>query len=225
MMTVEELIEKLDELLWSPPYENNQRLEIKATWDRRFISDVSNYTREGKCLSTSQSHLALKLIKRYKHHLVLSGYLDISIDSILNNPTHRLPPYVTSQINREVRYLGDNKLVFRFKYNPPIIESIRNLRDTNIYTSTTYPDFNKNLKVWTIEVTPNNYDNIITLISSHKFNFDDDVAIYFMNFENSKSKKSSAKIINDKIVVECNNEGLFSEVLNNMLKTDFLNEL
>lgn len=211
MITVEDLLEKLDELLWTPPVENGEKLEIVATWDRRFISDVSNYTRDNKHLSTSQSDLGLKLIKRYKKHLSLSGFDELSIDAILNSPIHRLPPYPSSNIRREVKYLGENTLVFRFKYNPSIIERLRDMKFTNPYTGHSYPDFNNELKVWLIEVNQINYEKITAIIRDFKFDFEDDVAVFLMNFENSKTTRSSAIVEVDKILVECNNEMFFDE--------------
>lgn len=201
MITVEDLLEKLDELLWTPVYANGEKMEIKAIWDRQFISDVSNYTREGKCLSTSQSALGIKLIKRYTQHLVISGFDQNSVEAITNSPVHRLQPYQSSNIRREVKYLGDNKLIFRFKYNPSIIEKLREMKHSNPYTNKNYPDFNSDLKVWMVEVTVLNQEKIMSIISDFKFDFDDDVAEFFMNFENSKGGESSCVVKEDEIVV------------------------
>lgn len=220
MITVEDLLEKLDELLWTPPYENGEKLVIDPTWDRRFISDVSNYTRDNKHLSTSQSDLGLKLIKRYKKHLVLSGFDELAVEAIINSPIHRLQPYPSSNIRREVKYLGDNKLVFRFKYNPAIIERLRSIKFTNPYTGHTYPDFNNELKIWTLEVNVVNSESVMAIIRDFKFDFDDDLAVYFMNFENSKTTPSSAKVQNDMIVVESNNDMFFDIWLNHLVKTE-----
>jgi hypothetical protein len=220
MITVEDLLEKLDELLWTPPCINGEKMEIKTSWDRRFISDVSNYTREGKCLSTSQSVLGIKLIKRYIQHLVVSGFEQNTIETIINSPVHRLQPYQSSNIRREVKYIGDNKLVFRFKYNPSIIDKLREIKHTNPYTGKIYPDFHSDLKLWVLEITIINYEKIMNIISDFKFDFDDDVVEFLMNFTNSKTTKSSAHINNGNIEVVVSGENMLNQLLNNIIELE-----
>lgn len=206
MLTVESLLEKLEEFLWTPPYQNGNKQEITVLKDRRFISDVSSYTRGGKPLSTAQSNIVMKLIAKYRNLLIVSGMDGAAIDALVNSPVHRQPPYESKTLRREVRYIGDNKLLMRFKYNPTIIERLREIKSTNPYTRQTTPTFieiNEDTKLWLLEVNDASYPKIVEIIRAFRFEFDDSVVEYFMNFENNLGLPSRAVVNDDTIEVTC----------------------
>jgi hypothetical protein len=220
-ITIEDCLEDLDEINWTPVPYCGSFLEITNTWDRKFISDVAYHTREGKALSTAQGKLALKLIDRYKKHLEIKGMLASELLSFLENPEYRQTPHTSVASPREVRYIGDSKIIFRCKYNAPIVEEIKSLKSYNYFQMNSKPQFNSNHKVWIVIVDNSNVNKVMDIIRRYNFNFDDEITEFFMEVINSKNQKSEVEIIDDQILIRCRDDEFFMFWLNDLLKMDF----
>ena len=211
MLTVEDCLQELD-LLSTKPAKDAQGnvFEITNAWDRRFVEDVANHSRAGQAISTAQGELAIKLIQRYRDHLIVVGYPAQSVDLLIATPHYARTPYQSTHLPREVRYAGDNKLVFRCKYNSGIIEDIKRLKGINHFTAVQYPTFNRDHKLWIVDVNQGNWEKVMDVIKRHRFHFDDTVANYFLEVANSLSQQSSVEADPAGIKVTVRNDDFLS---------------
>ncbi len=215
MLTVEECLKELD-LLSARPVKDQQGnvFEISNTWDRRFVEDVAAHAANGQAISTAQGDLAVKLIQRYRDHLIVVGIAPQSIDLLIAQPNYARVPYQSTNLPREVRYGGDNKLVFRCKYNSGVIDDIKKLKGTNHFQAIPYPTFNRDHKLWIVDVNSGNWEKVMDVIKRHRFHFDDTVADYFLEVANSFSLKSDAVVDGDTITVKVRNDDFLGAWLN-----------
>lgn len=215
MLTVEYCLHRLEDICGNPILlPSGLGLEITNAWDRRFIADVSQHVANGSAISTSQSSIVLKLIERYQDHLVADGTAKSSIDQLLLMPQYKKPPYQSVELPREVRYAGDNKLVFRCKYNQAVVDSIKALKSDRLFNTYNYPAFIREHKLWLVEVNGRNYETVMDVIKRHKFHFDDDVANYFLEIENTKDQPSNIVADEETIEVNVRNDAFLQNWLN-----------
>lgn len=210
---VEDLIEYLDQKF----IDTNTCLFIKNDYDRRTIRDLSIITRNGNSISTSQSLLMLRLISKYKFFICKNSPVTIDeIDNVLNFPQHRLNLYVSSVVEREVRYIGNNALVFRCKYNPIIKENIKLLtskKQGSIHPTTMYPFYNKKHRVWVVYVSSENIEKVMEYIKRHNFKADEEVETYFLDSLNSMYLPSSITLKDNKYVIEVQNDPFLNQLV------------
>ena len=215
MLTVEECLKNLEAVCHAPVVDQQGNVfEITNTWDRRFISDVAEHSRNGKAVSTAQSSVVLKLIDRYRDHLSVRGIARTEVDQLINFPQYARPPYQSTVLPREVRWAGDNKLVFRCKYNAGIIEDIKKLKGTNHFLPHHYPMFFREQKLWIVDVNSGNAEKTMDVIKRHKFDFDDAVAQFFLDIENGKGRRSEILTDGESIQITVRNDDLLNSWLN-----------
>ena len=182
-MTVEDAIEIMANKVSRGLY----ILERKDDWAAKFVRNVSDYTRTAKPLSTEQSRIILKLIRREKEYLVNHGVDARELNSILLSPEYRQTPYPSANVPREVRFLGGHFLGFRFKRNDEIVAAIQatmprdDLRLTDIW-------FHRAHRLWVVPVTRENLDGLMRVIREHRFSIDDDVVEYLTLCENNRKR-------------------------------------
>lgn len=215
MLTVEHCL-RLLESICDRPLTNSQGqiFEITNPWDRRFISDVQEHCSNGAAISTAQAAVVIKLIDRYRDHLVGKGLAVHELDQLVAVPHYAQQPYQSTLLPREVRWAGDNKLVFRCKYNASIIEDIKKLKGNNYFLSAQYPIFFKEEKLWVVDVNSGNLEKTMDVIKRHKFAFDDTVAEFFLNITNNQNIPSSIEVNDDMISVTVRDDGLLNAWLN-----------
>lgn len=214
MITVEDLLHKLEVICRHPLTRFEGIAEITNTWDRRFICDVYDHVAGGEAISTAQSDIVIKLIERYRAVMVAYGSTDSEISALIAFPQYRRPPYQSEVLPREVRWAGDNKLVFRCKYNQGVIEDIKRLRGTNHFLLHPYPMWFKEHKLWVVDVNGGNHEKVMDVIKRHKFAFDDAVANLFLEIENGRGKRSDIQVTQDTIVVTARNDDFLNAWLN-----------
>jgi hypothetical protein len=203
----------LDDINWNPVPYCGSVLEITSNWDRCFISDVAYHVREGKPLSTAQGKLALKLIDRYKKHLEIKGTAVADLESLLLNPAYKQEPHISVASPREVRYMGNSKLLFRCKYNKPVVEDIKTLKNYSQFQQGSQPKFNGKYKVWVVLVDLSNVNKVMDVIRRHRFNFDNEVTEFLMEVVNAKGQKSEISIEDNQIIIRCRDDEIFSNWL------------
>jgi hypothetical protein len=170
-------------------------------WHRGFISSVGEHVAAGKQLSTNQSQSILKLIARVRHPLVRLGVAtDNDIDRMLYQPEFRRPLYESVNIPREVRYLGDNILGFRFKFNgiiqahvvglgqPVTTDWARLHRTLDLLPK---PHFNWERRIWLVPVLRHNLSKITALINEYRFGTDAPVMAYLRLARHSYDQPST----------------------------------
>lgn len=214
MTTVEACLKRLEHIADNPAQVGAFTYAITNTWDKRFILDVAQHVDNGFAISTAQSSIILKLIQRYRDHLIADGVLEAAVDQLLAFPQYAKPPYQSVDLPREVRWAGDNKLVFRCKYNQGVVEDIKRLKGTNHFLSLNYPVYVREHKLWVVDVNSGNHEKVMDVIKRHKFAFDDTVAQFFLDIENSKGKRSEISVQGDNIMVTVRNDDLLNSWLN-----------
>ena len=237
MITIEDLLEEL-EIISTYQYVGRKsgfrRMgvnPVSSPADRKFIQDLTSRTRQGGKFSTKQAFIACKIIKKYAR-LFSEGrtnnddtvlvLLVPEIIALCENPNYRVVPYQSTNVPREVRYLGNRKLGLKCKFSPQIIDRIKALKDHTCPLSADFPYFNKKYRIWVVDVTEKNIDSITGLISRFNFMFDDKVVQFLTDCENSVSKTSTV-IINDEqnvIHVIVNNNNLLAGWLNDVLQIE-----
>ena len=216
MLTVEICLNRLEDIIEFPPTSGHIVHEITNTWDQRFIRDVAKHVTNGFAISTSQSAIVLKLIDRYKDHLIAAGVQSSALDQLLVCPQYSKAPYQSVELPREVRWAGDNKLVFRCKYNQGVVEDIKRLKGGNTFLPHQFPIFNREQKLWIVDVNVGNYDRVMDVIKRHRFAFDDAVTEFFFEIENGKDQPSVIEATEQNIVVTVRNDEFFNAWLNTL---------
>lgn len=164
-------------------------------WNRKFILSLAESVKAKRALSSEQSRVFLKLVRDMKSIIVAfdDEYCDGTVSNFLEYPRHRQPPYQSSYLPKEVRYLGDNKLGFRFKRNDEILRDIKALRnrvkDTRVRDHMT-PTFHRQARMWIVPVTRETIKGVMNLIRNHNFKFDEAVWQYLLLAENSRGEPS-----------------------------------
>jgi len=165
-------------------------------WTHNFVLSLGLAIAEGRTLSSQQAKVFLRTIERHQHQIALAGitgYSDYQIADFLAAPRYRKQPYLSTVMPNEVRYLGDNKVGFRFKRNDAILEDLRKMRykgrppewrDVN-------PVFDYPNKMWVVPVTRETIKPITQMVADHRFGFDDAFVEYLLLAENSRRAKSS----------------------------------
>jgi hypothetical protein len=179
MLTVENLLSGLNDLVLTG--------HEKDPWKSNFIMNVHDTVAYGgRALSTAQSQVILKLANQHASHLVkVLGKQVAEIQQAISNPAYQRPVWQSQNIPREVRYLGGNKIAFRFKLDQTVVVDLKALKNRN---NKERPYFNKKCRVWVASVTSGNVEAIQSLIKRHKFAYDHAVLEYFMKVTQQRDK-------------------------------------
>lgn len=197
MTTVEDLIISLSKTIRNPIKDNVGVFHrVSTPWDINFLTDLGVHKLPaGKPLSSKQADVALKIIRRYTHILVLQNYELETVNSILEKPIYKKEPYVSKNIVREVKHVDDDVFVFRFPKHPEILANIKSLKKTNAFTTRNIKYHAEPNFVWTVELAHNNINQAIDLIGKWGFQADEYTLEKLQNI-----LKSSKHIINEKMV-------------------------
>jgi len=179
-------------------------------WDVKFFNDMYFLLLKNGNISTAQYDLCIKLIKKHSLTFINTGVDEKKIDYFLLNPKARKEPYQTISIPREARYIGKEKIAFRFKYNPKIIEEIKNLKSKALFNENLtryYTD--DDIKLWIVKVRKSNIDKIIDILAVYKFNVDEETIVFLANCKDSIELDSTVKVINNELKITSMNNQLF----------------
>ncbi|RYD62529.1 MAG: hypothetical protein EOP83_14365 [Verrucomicrobiaceae bacterium] len=156
-------------------------------WAAQFAANVASYSLKSKPLSTEQSRIIVKLLIRTRDYLVGVGESSTALDSLIASPSYRQTPYPSANVPREVRFLGDNLLGFRFKRNDTIVADLNELRrGLDLYLTEQW--FHRGHRLWVVPVTRDTLDGIMLVISQHRFQFDETVAQYLTEASNARGQ-------------------------------------
>lgn len=194
---------------------------IKDSWHRNFLSNVHTYVLGGNQLSTNQGAIVLKVAA--KHTIELSrevNHTKTDLEYSIANPHYERQPYQSVSIKREVRYLGMDKLAFRFKLDQVVVAEIKALKSSTD-TVNTNPSWNNQYRLWIVTVTPQNLDKVFGIIQRHKFEFDEEVLEYLTLCTNSKKGVTTFVPVDDQtMVVNVVANPLLSYVVLNIMNGD-----
>lgn len=197
---------------WSMPYtfslkhlpECPEIAEITERYDRQFLWDLGYKVKNGHTFSSKQATLLVKILSKYKLYISTLGFDSYSLDNILQSPNYKNQPYESKTTKREVRYLGDNLIAFRFLYNPQIIDELKKIKATSSKGNDLESlfEFNGKHKIWLVEATKDNYQKIMKFIKSFSFYYEEDLEYFFLLCENTNNKNFSVNKIDDSNLYE-----------------------
>jgi hypothetical protein len=197
MYSVEDIIEKINHKLngysWNSEKENPF---IKMSdWDKKFIKSVSHHSVNKNALTISQIDTSIKIIRK---HL---SYFDITeqnmIESIIDRKITRLEPRVVEKIPREARWASGPYVLFRFNYNDMIVADLRNLKSELQMIPAAASIYGE--KIWKVLVDSTNAAKVMNIIQRHNFDFDDNLANFFVEISNNKGASNKLTITENSI--------------------------
>lgn len=212
MITVEDMLRGLGSLVVSR--------KIKDEWSKNFISNVQAHVTNQSALSSGQSETILKMAGRYIADLHKVMRTDLtSVQQAIAHPQYRRPVYQSISVKREVRYMGTNKLAFRFKADPTVVDDLKRLRNVNSELVPSVPaQFEPQYRLWIVSVTAENLDKIFNIISRHRFEHDMGVLEYLTICKNTKNYKTT-------IELEPESNVLVANVVNNPMLASLIESL
>ncbi len=165
-------------------------------WTKKFVLSLHGSVQGGRALSTKQASAFLNVVRRLKKSMggPVGGFSEELLERFLASPRYRQQPYQSTAVAKEVRYLGDNKLGFRFPRIDEIMSDIKAL--SNRGRDATWKDFNRatfnrQFRMWVVPVTRDTYQSVMKIIGKHDFAYDDAVAEFLTLAENSKFQPST----------------------------------
>jgi hypothetical protein len=164
------------------------------TWDYSFIRDINNIIVQNKSLSSAQTEVCLKIIKKYQFFLVKNGLREKDIKHLLEFPSYKLPPYESQKKPRVVRWIGDNHLIFKCSYNRIVVDAIKQLTVNNNFIGNQHPRFNRKYTFWLVRVNESNIDKVMEVIKRHCFDFDNSVEQYLLHCKNAQEGKKTNSV-------------------------------
>lgn len=198
VITVEDMLRGLGSLVVSR--------KIKDEWSKNFISNVQAHVTNQSALSSGQSDTILKMATRYVGDLHKVMRTDLtSVQRAIAHPQYRRPVYQSISVKREVRYMGSNKLAFRFKADPTVVDDLKKLRNLDAEMVKGNPArFEPSYRLWIVEVTAKNLDQVFSIISRHRFEHDMRVLEYLTICKNSKNHTTTAELEPESNVIVAN---------------------
>lgn len=180
---------------------------LSSDWHRSFLYNVGQHVMAGKQLSTNQAQTILKMIARVRHPLIRQGLIRADeLDHMLHAPEYRQPLYESTSVPREVRYLGDNILGFRFKQNDIMKARIAELGTINttelsglykLYRGLPRPQFDWTHRIWLVPVLRHTIGTIVQIINEYRFNADPAVMAYLRLARESRDQPSAFTLVDD----------------------------
>lgn len=170
-----------------------------SSWHLDFIHNVSERVQSAQPLSVKQAKVLLDTARRHRHRLIERIEPQV-LDKLLAEPIYRLPPYLRPVVPREVRYLGSNRLAFRFSPDDIVRETIKQMQPS-ARTPGQRPVFNRQYNLWIVSVDRQTLHPILLLISNHRFQADQATLEYLALAERSRNKPSSADLTADGEVI------------------------
>ncbi len=142
-------------------------------WKCSFVTNVHyNVIAKNGQLSTKQGEIALKIVKGMR--VEAAAYFKMTVaafDAWLESPRYDRKPYLSANIPREVRYMGDGRLAFRFKLDPTVVDDIKGLKSRNAMTLDGSV-FDRKHRLWIVSVSGLNVERVLNIIDRHKFQHD-----------------------------------------------------
>lgn len=165
---------------------------LGGRWHDGFLASVGRHLGNNGTLSSAQGRVALDIIR--KCGPVLVGLSMISANDLkgcLENPSYRRPPYRSTIIPREVRYLGGNFLGFHFKYHLELVERFNLFRDDALNH---IARFDPEQKIWIVSIDCQTVDILSEIISTYRFAMDVVTRDYIALVRCSRDKPSTCAL-------------------------------
>ncbi len=210
--TVEDAVETICDQMHAPEY----RAVLGDPWFIRFFSNINSWVDGGKPLTTEQAKIVLKAVSKSRQYFIQQGMPLAPIVALLKNPVYRHTPTLSAVMPREVRYLGDGLLGFRFKRNDIIIEDIKAMQRASLTPQRI--EWNPRHRFWHIGISESTLAGIMLLITKHRFDFDDVVAGVLADAHNDQRGPTKFHIDDEgNLIAEVSDNDLIATWVSNVL--------
>ena len=157
--------------------------KIPNKFDASFLYEIITKIKVNRVISSKQLTLLHNTLIKYSGLLVELGVDAKQFDEWSRNFSNSINTYESKNIKREVRYLDDDVLFFRFLHVYEIVTEIKKLNE--FYKTCTYNKKNNGIAV---RVDEKNINKVMQLISKYNFSFDSEVENFFLTHLDSKFK-------------------------------------
>jgi hypothetical protein len=162
---------------------------LNDPWFEKFVLNVSSWVAEDRPLTTEQARITIRILHKVKKTFVeMNLATEDEIQRLIARPRYRRAPTQSANIKREVRYLGDNLLGFRFKRNDLIMTELKNLKNAH---GEHVAKWDWVARLWVVPVIRTTIQPLMEIIGDNRFGFDDDVAEYLALSTNSSGEPST----------------------------------
>ena len=208
--------------------------DILDNWDIDFISSVAHQIEKDGELSTRQNYFIMKILKKMSSTIIKFNWVSIDdIDNFIDKPLYKKPLYHSKNVIREVKYAGDNKLVFRFKRNEILFNKLKNI---SIPDKTDWiEDITENLNdcenvveksrydsyyhVWIVPVYRFNIEKIVAFMDENNFDVDNNVVNYLSNVFDDVNKPEEITVVDGIIKIDAKDNILLKKWITENLST------
>jgi hypothetical protein len=216
MFFIEDLLQELAKETQLIQYRSRQvRVLIDTSWQQQFLDSIKMQLDSGRALTVKQAATGIRMIGSMIDLLVAKGMHKSEIRESLKNPRYHQIPVEPVDYPNQVRWIGSSQLVFRFRFNKDIINSIKELKTDSVVRQN--PKWFSDYKIWCVSVDTINVSKVIAIISRYSFEFDDDVALFLTEVSNSKQTLSKA-LIDENIRLEIRNDPLMSMIFRSLME-------
>lgn len=183
-------VEDILSIVMNNAYEADMREALlNDAWFDKFVSNVYAWAvLQNKPLTTEQARITLRIIHKTRKVCVENGWAtEDEIEKLIQRPRYRNAPTQSANIPREVRYLGDNLVGFRFKRNDLIMQDLKCMVDSS---GEGVAKWDWVARLWVVPVIRTTIHKIMDCIRDHRFGFDDDLADYLAFSTNAEDEAS-----------------------------------
>jgi hypothetical protein len=205
LITIEDVVEVIAENIHDPDLKGM----LGDPWFTKFFSNVGSWVRQNKPLTTEQAKIVSKALMKTRVYFLARGASPEGIHDLLMTPVYRNQPTLSSVMPREVRYLGNSILGFRFKRNDIIMDEIKALKSLSPLAPHLV-EWQPHDRMWEIGIMDTTLDGIFAIIKKHRFHFDDDVAQALADAENAQRGISTFAVEDGMLVITVKDNVLLS---------------
>lgn len=196
IQVVEDILEAITEVIADPG------MASMDAWAKGFVNSVHKWVSTDRALTTEQAKVVLRLFAKFRHVLIDSGYTtEEQATLLIARPRYRLPVTPSRNVPREVRYLGQNRLGFRFKFNDDIKGFIEKKINSAIICGEE-AEFDWHSHLWIVPVNRATIEQVIELIGFFNFAFDGAVEDLLIATYASFDHRCNFRLVDGRIVVE-----------------------
>lgn len=179
MTTLYDILQKI-----SDPY-SSKKVGF-GPWEKTFLESLSSQVAVYRKVSTKQVVSLVGVLSKRKALIAkTSGISEIDIEKAIaaNRWPSDIKIYDSVDVKREVRYLGNSKLAFRFKRTQELWSALSEIKRGNATAEESIREAN----ITVIRVTPFNLERVFKLISDFRFDFDGATLEFMTRCTNTKN--------------------------------------
>jgi hypothetical protein len=158
-----------DLVIKAKTYVDNNKAYYLSVWTKNFIQNVGSHliNDSNPKLSTNQAETLKKVLPNF--FKFMTEYQKEDLEKAILFPNFKNELYISPAVKKEARHLGANFIGFRFKYNPELAKQIQESAMAGHFR------FDKKTKLWIVQVTQFNFENVFQCIKENRFETDNNL--------------------------------------------------